>query len=361
MEKFEALFSSKKKKDDKTPLSPEKEKEDVSELEKATELKKEINEIARGRNLEDLELPDLKEVLNKYRQIESALGVSSKETPETVQEQMDMAKEVMGEEYFGLQEVEKAFGIKISPKEIPEIPFGKSELERAKELNQFLVLRVDKVQDGKPLSLQKINEVLKGKVSDGSKLLYSDDGKGGIKSDAWYKDEDFIKNETPKLAWALVSKEVIADSTSKNYLQQTEELMGYIKNQVFSAKGGSASGGKGEMPKVYQDAIDEFEKEKDDIGKIISSDWQKASEKLSQLKINQLARQNPAEVLYDIAIYFQNKRERILENMYTWTSRRASDGGLVSVGCFDSGGVTVSRFTPDCSFDYLGVAFSRSL
>ena len=352
MEKFEALLGGKKKKDEKAP-SPKKEKGEADGLEEATKLKKEVVEITRDRSLEDLELSDLKQVLERYKRIESALGISmEKRMKGTVQEQMDMAREVMGDEFFGYQEVKKAFGIEVNPEEIPEIPFSKEELEKARELNQFLVLRADKAPDGKPLSLQKINEILKGKVTDGSKLLYSDDGKGGIKGDAWYKNEEFIKNETPKLAWALVSKEVIPNSTSKNYLQQTEELVNYIKDSVFKGS---------EMPEEYQEAIKEFEKEKDGIGKIISSEWQKAAEKLSQLKINQLTRQNPAEVLYDIAIYFQNKKERILENMYTWTARRDSDGRLVGVGGADSGGAGVGRSWPDRSNDDLGVAFSRSL
>ncbi len=351
MEKFEALFK-KGKKDDKKSDSPEKKEEEVSELEKATELKKEISVITQGRSLEDLELSDLKQVLDRYRQMENALGISLEKRMEgTVQEQMDMARETMGEEFFGFQEVKKAFGIEISPEDISEIPFSREELERAKELNQFLVLRVDKVPDGKPLSLQKINEILKGKVSDGSKLLYSDDGKGGIKDDSWYRDEAFSKEEAPRLAWALVSKEVIPDSTSKNYLQQTEELVNYIRNGVFKGE---------EVPEEYAEAIKEFEKEKDRIGKIISSEWQKAAEKLSQLKINQLTRQNPAEVLYDIAIYFQNRGKRIMEDRYSWTSSRASDGRLVFVGEFDSGGVYVYSYRPDYSIGSLGVAFSRS-
>lgn len=353
MEKFEALFGSKKtKKDNKKPDFSKKETENVSELEKATGLKKEIGDITQGRDLESLELAELKEILIRYKQMEGVLGISGKKFEGTAQEQMDMAKEVMGEEFFGYQEVEKAFGIEVNPEEIPEIPFSKEELEKAKELNQFLVLRVDKAPDGKPLSLQKINEILKGKVSDGSKLLYADDGKGGIQSDSWHKNEEFSKEEAPRLAWALVSKEVIPNSTSKNYLQQTEELVNYIKNSVFKGK---------EIPDEYQEAIKEFEKEKDGIGKIISSEWQKAAEKLSNLKISQLTRQNPAEVLYDIAIYFQNKGERILENKYSWTSSRDSGGRLVCVGGFGAGGVNVAGWEPDDSDDGLGVAFSRSL
>jgi hypothetical protein len=353
MEKFEALFGGKKgKKDDKASSSPEKGEADVSELKKATELKKEISEITQGRDLESLELTELKEILVRYKQMEGVLGISGKKFEGTAQEKMDMAREIMGEEFFGYQEVERAFGIEVNPEDIPEIPFLREELEKAKELNQFLVLRVDKAPDGKPLSLQKINEILKGKVSDGSKLLYADDGKGGIQSDSWHKNEEFSKNESPRLAWALVSKEVIPNSTSKNYLQQTEELVNYIKNSVF----------KGEkIPEEYQEAIGEFEKEKDGIGKITSSEWQKAAEKLSNLKINRLTRQNPAEVLYDIAIYFQNKSERILENKYSWTYSRASDGMLVYVGRFDADGVGVDGWGPGRSGGGVGVAFSRSL
>ena len=331
----------------------EKRKEKIDSFDKKiAELKNEINEITRGRSLDGLDVAELKEVLNRYKLMEGVLGISGKKIEGTLQEQMDMAKEVMGEEFFGFQEVKKAFGIEINPEGIPEIPFSREELEKAKELNQFLVLRINMASDGKPLTLQKINEILKGKVSDGSKLLYADDGTGKIKSDSWYKDEGFSKVDKPKLAWALVSKEVIPNSTSKNYLNQTEELVGYLKNQVFKGE---------EMPEEYKESIKEFEKEKGEIEKLMSSDWEKAAEKLSGLKINQMTRQNPAEALYDIAIYFQNKGERILEKIYTWTARRGSDGELVVVGGFDSGGAGVSRHRPGGSSDHLGVAFSRSL
>ena len=348
MEKFEALLGDKKsKKDEKKPA-----KEEIFGLEEATQLKKEIGEITQGRSLENLEISDLKQVFNKYKKMENVLGVAEEERFEgTIQEQMDMAKEVMNEEFFGFQEVKKAFGIEINPEDIPKIPFEKAELERAKELNQFLVLRVDKAPDGEPLSMQKINEILKGKVSDGSKLLSSDDGKGGLKYDSWHRDEKFSKEEAPKLAWSLVSKEVIPNSTSKNYLQQTEELVNYIKNSVFKGE---------EVPEEYQEAIKEFEEEKDGIEKIITSRWEEAAEKLSNLKINRLARQNPAEVLYDIAISFQNKGERILENQRSWTHGRGSRETLVGVGGFGANGVGVSGQMPGDTGSDVGVIFSRS-
>jgi len=353
MEKFEVLLSDKKSKKDEEKLDSEKPaKEEIFELEEATQLKKEISEISQGRSLEDLEIPDLKQVLKKYKKMENVLGIASdKKLGEMVQEQMDTAKEIMGEEFFGFHEVKKAFGIEINPEDIPKIPFKEAELERAKELNQFLVLRVDKASDGEPLSLQKINKILKGKLADGSELLSSSDGKGGLKSDSWYRDEKFSKEEVPGLAWALVGKEVIPNSTSKNYLQQTEELVNYIKNSVFKGV---------EIPGEYQKAIKEFEKEKDEIEKIIISHWKEVAKKLSNFKINRLTRQNSAEVLYDITIYFQNKGEKILENQCSWANSLSSRGDFVGVGGFDSSDVYIDRWGVDDADDFLGVSFSRS-
>ena len=271
-------------------------------------------------------------------------------------EQIKNAKEILGEKaVLGVEEVEKAFGIKIKPEQVPNIPFSKEDLERAKELKQFLILRVDKSSDGKPLTIEKMSELLteKFKEDDKGKILYSsDDGSGKIKDDAWYKSEDFALKETPKLSWALTSKEIIPDSTSKNYLQQTEEIVNYLRNDVFKGR---------TLPKEYQDAIKEFTEQKEKISKLVEDDWQEAIKILEGLQITKLTRQTPTEALYDILVYFQNNEERLLENKYTWTSRRASDGELVHVGRFGAGGALVLRSGSGHSCGVLGVAFSRSL
>lgn len=359
---YEAIFGlggkkkdEEKKSSESKPVSgenPVEQEQSSSELENATSIKKEISEITQGRNLEDLASEDLQKVLAKYKEMETALGLSETEPKGDVREQMQRAKETMGEDFFATQQIEKAFGIKVSPEQIPEIPFSREDLERARELNQFLILRVDKTNDGKPLTMAKMNELLGGKVSGGGKALYRDDGSGKIDDDAWYKDEDFALKETPKLSWALANKEVISSSPDKNYLDQTVEIVDYIQNAVFKGM---------EIPAEFQNAISEFEKAKDEIGRLINEDWKKAAEKLEGLAITKLSRQTPAEAIYDIFVYFQNKGERLLENMYTWTSRRYSDGKLVGVGSFASDGADVRSRRPDYSYDALGVSFSRSL
>ena len=261
-------------------------------------------------------------------------------------EQLKEAKEILGKDCLGPKEIFKAFDIVLDLETIPDIPFSREEIERAKELNQFLVLRADKALDGEPLTMEKIHNLLKDEFEkeEKGKVFYDRD---------LYKDEDFFKKQTPELSWALVSKEVIPDSTSKNYLQQTEIVIDYAKNNIFEDR---------ELPKEYKEAIKEFEEQKEELKKLIDSDWKTASEKLEGLKITQLTRQTPVEVLYDILIYFQNNdKERLLENEYTWTNYRSSDGGLVGVGRFDSDGAVVWRGGhPGDARSLLGVSFSCS-
>ncbi len=261
-------------------------------------------------------------------------------------EQIKNAKEILGkEDVLGPEEVEKAFGLKLRMEDIPKIPFGKVELERARELGQFLILRADKAKDGTALSMKKMQELLSDEFEkeEFGKIFWDTD---------WYEGEEFFTEESPKLSWSLSNKEIIPDSNSKNYLQQTESIVDYIKEKVF--KGGA-------MSKEYQDAVKEFAEKKSKIEGLMSDDWQEAAKMLSELKITRLTRQSPVEFMYDILAYFKNNKKRLYENMYAWTSRRDSDGGLVSVGSFDSDGVFVGRWGPDYSLDSLGVAFSRSL
>ena len=258
---------------------------------------------------------------------------------------IEQAMEILGEDVLGPEAIEITFGFK--PEEIPSIPFTIEDLERAKELGQFLELRVDQTSDGKPLNMGNMFDMLQPEFTaqNQGRILNSYG-----KSDSWYKNEDFLK-DVPRARWVLISKDVIPNSLSKNYLQQTEVIASYIKNEVFKDK---------ELPDVYQEAIDEFESKKAGIQSVLSSYWKEAAKQLSELKINQLVRQLPVENMYDLVMYFKNNKKRLLEGKYTWTSRRASSGKLVSVGHFDSDGASVAYWTPGSVNGRLGVSFSRS-
>ncbi|MFH1145368.1 MAG: hypothetical protein V1707_00165, partial [bacterium] len=82
---------------------------------------------------------------------------------------------------------------------------------------------------------------------------------------------------------------------------------------------------------------------------------------LSDLRINQLLRHTPTEVLYDFVLVSDNLNERLWENLYTWTNRRSSNGKIVEVGNSNADGANVSNNQPDGSNRLIGVSFSHSL
>ena len=279
-------------------------------------------------------------VITPYK--EKVKKVEKKEKGKVTESQAEI---IMGKYFLGRAAVQEAFGIALSSQEIPSIPFSKEELEHAKELGQSLILRIDKAPDGTALTMKKMNEFLAGKfkkAKDG-KILFDTD---------WYKNEEFFTTDTPKVSWVLASREVIPGSTSKDYWSQTEMMATYLQDKVFEGVS---------LPTIYQEAWDEWQREKAAIQPLVASNWQEAARRLGDLKINQLLRQTPAEALYDNLILFQNTKERSLEAMYTWTSHRSSDGNLVNFGNADAEGANVNRWKPDGTYDYLGVVLSRSL
>ncbi len=283
---------------------------------------------------------------------------SSEPTPEgklsgEFKEQIRVAKEIMGNrEVMGPEEVEREFGIKLKPESIPPIPFSKEELKRAKELGLFLVLRADFAPDGKPLTMRKIYEITAPKLDgiDKGKVLYEV---------GWYGEEDFytggkdnkpVDFSMPKFGWALTSKDLIPNSTSKNYLQQTEEIAKYLEAEVFKGK---------EVPKEFKEAIDELNSKKTLLKKLLNEgDRSKYEPEISKLKLNKLTRQNPSEFLYDILIYFLNNNERLLSDKQVLTNATDSDGFRISLNGGDSEGSYVNGISDKESHSIMGSTIS---
>ncbi len=90
-----------------------------------------------------------------------------------------------------------------------------------------------------------------------------------------------------------------------------------------------------------------------------SANWEKVSQELSSLLLNQNHRRSVREALYDWILMFKDKGERLLENDYEWANTRASDGDLVSFGHAGTGGAYVDGDGPAGSFGSLGVVSVR--
>lgn len=263
------------------------------------------------------------------------------------------AERILGKEsVLGPKAVERVFG---KPERIPPIPFSKEELERAKELGQQLIFYTDTLsstapgEKTAPLTLENLRTRFTKSHDDG-KVFYSHGS-----DDFWYKNEDFFKKEKPRSGWRLTSKDLIPDSTSKNYVEQTDVLIEYLQKQVFKGA---------KLPKPYEDAIAEWKRERAKIEPLATSstdtEWRQGSQMLADLAITKLTRELPIEVMYRFILNDQINKDKPLPRTYTWTASRASDGSLVIVGIFVARGARVDRARPDDRSGSLGVSFSRS-
>lgn len=265
----------------------------------------------------------------------------SAESSETVS--FEEAKEIMEKNekgrFFGLDEVKKALGF--SPEMIPLIPFSKEEIEREEELGHGLILQIDKDGNGDSLTVERINAILKGKATDGKKLLYKID---------WYKDEPFFTKETCTFGWKFFSKETIQGTKGKNYLAQTETLAAYLKDEIFKNQ---------TLPPEYEEALDEFESAKSKIETTMKKDWKMAADMIAGLKISNLTRESFADLFYRMGVVEKNSAKKIHPNEYSWTISRSSDGGFVGAGLFGDDGARVAGIGPGSARSSLGSVFSR--
>src|SRR3989338_5444711 len=122
------------------------------------------------------------------------------------------ARELLSEDLIGPEEIEKTWGVRAE--DVPEIPFSREELERAKEMGQMLVLRVEKTEDGKPMSLEAMIDIIQKRwdKEGKGKLLYTDNEYKNWKE----RTGAYFSQKSPRTGWAFVSKELLPQSTSKN-------------------------------------------------------------------------------------------------------------------------------------------------
>lgn len=271
------------------------------------------------------------------------------EQKESAAVSIEEAEKMFGKDFLGPQEAARAFGVTIYNENVLPIPFSRQELENAKALGQQLIFQAAGmlVQESaiSPVYDHITPKNIKARfpmASDGKPMWYNQD---------WYDTEEFFTEKIPQPYWKLTSKDVIPDSISKNYLEQTEVLVSHIKNEVFKGI---------ELPKEYVEAIEEFEQRKAMINLFLEKgDNEIAGNHLAELKITSLTRETPVEAMYRFVLQDRTNKEKSLSSKYTWTSRRDSGGGFVYVGPFDSDGALVRSRQPDDSLSHIGVSCSR--
>ena len=197
-----------------------------------------------------------------------------------------------------------------------------------------------------------LQDYVANKKKDGTKLLFDTD---------WYKNEKFFNQEGTELRWKLVSKELIPDSTGKNYLEQTAVLVNYVRGLYDDPN---------KIPLEVNTAITEWDDLQNDYSRfemlqrnVVSSDeaeWKSAADTLEKLKFTQMFRESFIEWFYRTALTERTTGERLLLGKYSWTKSRTSGSDFVYAGYFDDGGGVVTGLRPRRSASRIGCAFSAA-
>lgn len=252
---------------------------------------------------------------------------------------LTQAEKIFGKDFLGPDAIDRTFGIKMSPDQIPPIPFDRERLRVAEKRNQFLILRTDKAPEGSPLTMAKMEELwqdddpgqkvrLKKK---GPQFIHGEDNSVLLMSQGrWFNGITSFTEQTPRPKWALVSKDFVPGSKNDYYFEQMDKTVNYIKGSLFQNQ---------DMPSEYKDAIAEYEQEREEIKKFSPKhfnpaevdqlmDWRKGIEALNSLKLNEIARHTPSEALYDLLTYFKVNGKRLFLNQSFNTSTFGSPKDL---------------------------------
>ena len=273
---------------------------------------------------------------------------------------MNEAREIMGANFFGPEEIKMALELEF-PDKIPEIYFSKEIIEKLKDTHQ-LILYGGKLEGGishnagktyvREVSGQNFDARFQNKKKDGTKLLHDVD---------WYKNEEFFTKDSSELQWKIVSKDLIPNSTNKNYLEQTDVMVDYVESMYTDPS---------KIPSEIMGALMEWHdlrrdtKRFNELKRLTESsdeaEWKSAADTLETLKLTQMFRESFIEWFYRTALTERATGERLLPNKYSFTKSRTSDGYFVVAGGLVVDGGDVYRLRPGYSLSSLGCAFSAA-
>jgi len=258
----------------------------------------------------------------------SVSSESAEMTEEDSVETFEKARELFGENFFGPDQIEKAFTIHDQEgQEVKLIDLSPEERQKAMEMleeklqqpdiKQFLSKPENQkdIKDGKYLLVLRVNKIkvngkntnltMKAMQAQIAPDMARNNQRKLLFNTGWYKDEDFYTTATPTFEWTLVTNGVVKTTLGKNHQTQTTLLT----------------------------------EEAQRIG-------------LDPAKIHRRA---PCETVFD-RILFRTKD--FLKDQYDWSDTK-SGGDPVDVGDGDSLGLFVYRLSPGNPFALLGSSLSR--
>lgn len=249
------------------------------------------------------------------------VAISAPEQTGTSDPMIERAQRILGKDFLGpksvifMQKKLNAVGVDVefNIDSLPPIPYDEQDLQLASQNGEMLVLRAGAQRlngTEEQITVMNFRELFRRDPN--SKLdtpFYS------FRSGAndWYPSENFAAQPGEiQLGWALVKKDVLANSKNKKWDKQEELLRKY--GEELEKKGATNT---------------------------------------------QVSRRTAMEVTWDTMLYYVHAGEQLLPGVYDWTKSRASHGYLVYVGHFDSRGLRVGRWYPEDADEGIGVCPAR--
>jgi hypothetical protein len=183
---------------------------------------------------------------------------------------------------------------------VARIPFGTRELERARDDDAFLVLRVPRDPD-QPLTMLALAERLQGGLDP---KVHK--GVGYSLRDEWTIDtQPFATNDTCAAGWWLVRRRPLPATLNRGYRAQEDVL---------------ATLGAGDA---------------------------------------RPARRSAVEIAYDTLLWHRVRGERLLADAWDWSRSPSNDQGYAALGEFGTAGLGVIAYSRAVRFGTLGVCPQR--
>jgi hypothetical protein len=206
------------------------------------------------------------------------------------------AREILGPDVLGSDEVAAAFG-KTTGTTTPAIPFSATDLAAGQRAEELLVLRVAAGGDGSALTILALAERFPQAFD--QKLLRQVGYQ--LKEEWGIAVEPLAATDTCVSGWALVRKDVLAESRNLSYDAQTDCLQRY----------------------------------------------------------GPVRRRTAVEAVYDTTLYFAARNVRLLATTWDWTASRTTDGSYLNVGGFGPQGMQILGFSRGIRHGGLGVCPTR--
>jgi hypothetical protein len=213
------------------------------------------------------------------------------------------ARGVLREDVLGPEELRMTFGL--SDSSVPPIPLSSEELLAAAQRGEILVLRSDHSPDGAPLTIMSMAERFPQAFD--QKLLRQ---MGYQLKEEWgIALEPLAATETCAAGWAMIGKDILADSRNLTYDEQDVCVRRYAAGVAAPTAA--------------------------------------------------IRRRTAVEAVFDTVVYFTARQRRLLAQSWDWSASRTVDGGYLNVGGFGPAGIQVLSFSRGIRHGALGVCPTR--